>query len=103
MAGDFNCGDVHWEMFEAGDDHTRGSRLMKVTLDNMMIQWVKENTRIRGEDEPSRLDLIFTKSMDLKDISYMCPLGKSRVGIEKTHPKKPKKPHVHRQFPPVHR
>ena len=38
-----------------------------------MIQWVTENTRFR-EDKPSRLDLLFTKGIDLeKDIYYECP------------------------------
>ncbi len=75
MAGDFNCGEVKWETLEAGDDNTWGWRPMKVTM-NMMIQWVKEKTR-GGEDERYKLDLVFTKSVDLKKyISYMCPFSK---------------------------
>ena len=37
-----------------------------------MIRWVTENTRYR-EDKPSRLDLLFTKGMNLdKDMNYEC-------------------------------
>ena len=31
-----------------------------------MIQWVTENTRFRGEDKPSRLDLLLTKGINLE-------------------------------------
>ena len=43
-----------------------------------MDQWVKETTRYRGEDEPSQLDLLFTKKTeDEPSIDYLCPVGKS--------------------------
>ena len=43
-----------------------------------MIQLVTENTRFRGEDKPSKLDLLFTKRINLEtDINYECPFGRS--------------------------
>ena len=43
-----------------------------------MIQWVTENTRSRCEDKPSKLDLLFTKGINLEtDINYECPFGRS--------------------------
>ncbi len=43
-----------------------------------MTQWIGENTRFGGNEEASRLDLVFTKEMDIIDgIIYQCPLGKS--------------------------
>ena len=43
-----------------------------------MIQWVTENTRFRGENKPSRLDLLFTKGINLEtDINNECPFGRS--------------------------
>ena len=79
MVGDFNCSNVKWEIFEGDEDENSwGNRLLKLSMENMMIQRVTENTRFRGEDKPSRLDLVFTKEVELtRDISYMCPLGKS--------------------------
>ena len=51
---------------------------MKLTPNNTMVQWVNEDTRYRGEDRPSRLDLVFTKEVELaKDIVFDCPFGKS--------------------------
>ena len=45
-------------------------------MNNTMIQWVTDNTRYRGKDKPSRLDLLFPKSIDLeKYINYECPFG----------------------------
>ena len=32
-------------------------------IDDMMDQRVKENTRFKGNDEPARLDLVFTRGM----------------------------------------
>ena len=43
-----------------------------------MDQWVKETTRYRGDDEPSQLDLVFTKKPEVEPgIDYLCPVGKS--------------------------
>lgn len=36
-----------------------GSRLMKLILNDIMIQWFKGEVKYRGEDEPSRFDFIF--------------------------------------------
>ena len=47
-------------------------------MNNTMIQWVTENTRFKGVDKPSRLDLLFTKGINLEtDINYDCPFGRS--------------------------
>ena len=44
----------------------------------MMIQWIDCDTRFRGGDAPSRLDLIFTRDKEaIEEIKYKCPLGKS--------------------------
>ena len=45
---------------------------------------MEDFTRLRGEDEPSMLDLVFTKKTELQPIiKYLCPVGKSdRVLIE---------------------
>ncbi len=36
-----------------------------MTMENLVTQWVTENTIYLGDDEPARLDLILTKGMDL--------------------------------------
>ena len=59
--GDFNYSEVKWETFKTGSENTWGNRLLKLTMNNTMIQWVTENTRFRREHKPSRMDLLFTK------------------------------------------
>ena len=79
LTGDFNCKEVNWENYEAeGNEFTWGNRLLKLTTDNLMTQWVREETRLRGNDEPSRLDLVFTKGTLIKQgVKHHPPLGKS--------------------------
>ncbi len=43
-----------------------------------MTQWFDCDTRFSGSDKPSRLDLMFTKDMDIiETIHYDSPQGKS--------------------------
>lgn len=43
-----------------------------------MTQRVEEDTRHKGEDKPSRLDLICTREQEgFEEIEYNCPVGKS--------------------------
>ena len=75
---DFDCREVNWETFESGGENAWGNRLLRLTMNNTMVQWITENTRFRGEDKPSRLDLLFTKGINLEtDINYECPFGRS--------------------------
>ena len=79
MMGDFNCREVIWEELRVnGSDESWGGELLSMAMENSMTQWVGEHTRFRGEDEPSRLDLIFTGEPEiLNDIKCRCPLGRS--------------------------
>ena len=73
--GDFNCCEVNWEIIESAGENTRGNRLLRLTMNHTMIQWVTENTRFRGEDKPSRLDFLFMKGINLETyINHKCPL-----------------------------
>ena len=76
--GDFNCSEVNCETFESGSENTCGNRLLRLTMNNTMIQWVTENTRFRAEDKPSKFDRLLIKGIDLvKYIYYECPFGRS--------------------------
>ena len=79
LMGDFNCKEVCWEEWstEGGKD-SWGNTLLNLVMSNMMTQWIGENTRFKGDEEASRLDLLFTKELDIIDeVKYQCPLGKS--------------------------
>ena len=75
LVGDFNCNEVGLETHVSRGENTLGTRLLKLTMNDTMIQWVTENTRYK-EDKPSRLDLLFTKGINLekKKKNYECPL-----------------------------
>ena len=79
LTGDFNCKEVDWECMDAGNNASSwGNILLEIITDNFLTQHIKEHTRVRGEDEPSRLDLTFTKDPnDVQNLKYLCPIGKS--------------------------
>ena len=78
IVGDFNCRGIMWEDFEVGSGGDWGEQLLNYSLENFMTQWVRHPTRGRQGDTPSRLDLIFTKGIDLeREVEHECPLGKS--------------------------
>lgn len=74
VLGDFNCKEVNWEEFTTdGGEESWGSEVLNLAVENTLTQWVVGNTRFRGDDEPSRLDLVFTKDPEsVEDITYEC-------------------------------
>ena len=79
LMGDFNCGEVCWEEWTTeGSENSWGYTLLNLVMENTMTQWITEATRYRGEDEPSRLDLVFSKEPEvIETVRYKTPLGKS--------------------------
>ena len=62
LMGDFNCRGVNWkEMEGSGTEGSWSEEMLKLVMENTLDQWVEDFTRLRGEDEPSMLDLVFTK------------------------------------------
>ena len=85
LVGDFNSKEVNWgEMEVRGNTSAWSEELLQMMMLNTMDQWVKETTRYRGDDEPSQLDLVFTKKPEVEPgINYLCLVGKSdRVLME---------------------
>ena len=87
LVGDFNCKDINWnEMEMSGNDSPWCDKLIQLAMVNTMEQWVDEVTRCRGEEEPSLIDLVFTKKPETRpEIKFLSPMGKSdHVVIEIT-------------------
>ena len=42
---------------------------MDLVMNNIMTQWIKENTRFRGNEVPSRLDILLTKELEVPYIA----------------------------------
>ena len=79
LCGDFNCKEVDWEGMDSGcEEGGWGDRLLELVTDNALVQHIKETTRERGGDNPSRLDLVFTRQEEeIGMLELECPLGKS--------------------------
>ena len=60
--GDFNCKGVNWQEMEwSGNTGSWSEDILQLAMENTLGQWVEEFTRLRGEEEPSMLDLVYTK------------------------------------------
>ena len=79
ITGDFNAKEIDWEKQEAGkEEDSWNSKLLDFATEHILTQHVRENTRIRGNDEPSRLDLVFTRGDgSIRNIEHLSPVGKS--------------------------
>ena len=99
IMGDFNLNDIDWVNITSSaiDPDNYSNKFIECYRDCFYTQHVTENTRQRGQDKPSCLDLVFTNSEYLIDsVEQIAPLGKSDHSILKfelkikTEPPKPK-------------
>ena len=79
VLGDFNYGKIDWEEFVPhGDSDSWEAKFLDCIQGNFLYQHVREPTRVRGTDKPSRLDLVFTQnSLEIECMDYRPPIGKS--------------------------
>ena len=77
--GDFNFRYINWsDMNTASNDQHNSTLFIESIRDSFLFQHVTEPTRIRENNEPSILDLIFTNKEEMvSDIQYESSLGKS--------------------------
>ena len=79
LCGDFNFRDIDWEnnKVEAGDTSDQ-ARFFDACQDGFLHQHVREFTRVRGNDQPSLLDLVLTHDpLEVEEMRYSAPVGKS--------------------------
>ena len=79
IVGDFNYRDINWNNWTTPHDpESKEVKFIETVRDCYLHQHVNESTRIRGNDDPSTLDLIFTEeAAQISDIVHHAPLGKS--------------------------
>ena len=79
IIGDFNCKQINWETRSCiGEQESWGQRLLNWAEENLLTQWIDCDTRFRGRDTPSRLDLLFTSDEEaIERVICECPLGRS--------------------------
>ena len=79
IMGDFNFRDINWsDMTTASNEQHNSTLFIESIRDSFLFQHVIKPTRIRENNEPSILDLIFTNEEEMvSDIQYESSLGKS--------------------------
>ena len=85
ICGDFNYGAIDWEnnVVDSDGQHVpEARRFLDMYNDHHFHQHVDSWTHNRGAENPSRLDLIFTKNeLDIENLNYLSPLGNSHHSV----------------------
>ena len=79
IVGDFNFRDINWASWSTcHNDESKEQKFIETVRDCFLYQHNAENSRRRGNDQPSLIDLIFTDElMQVSDVQHQAPLGKS--------------------------
>ena len=79
IVGDFNYKDINWvSCTTPHNEESKEHEFIETVRDCYLHQHNLENSRHRGNDEPSLLDLVLTdESMQVTEVLHQAPLGKS--------------------------
>ena len=79
LVGDFNFPDINWESWTTPhNENSKEFAFIETLRDCFFHQHNMENSRRRGNNEPSLIDLVLTdERMQISDICHQAPLGKS--------------------------
>merc|ERR1712035_1231 len=82
MVEDFNCKRIDWNNYEVKEEEVKdwswNRELFNLATQSLLDQHMKEPTRMRGEDRPTILDLLFTRTEEeVSNIQYKTPSGNS--------------------------
>ena len=81
LMGDFNVPEVDW-VYDVATPGSFGARLLDLAEELGLLQHVDQPTRFRHGQQPSLLDLIFTRYLaEVSNVTVDCPLGKSDHGL----------------------
>ena len=83
FVGDFNYHDINWKTWTTHQGPGSNEvKFIETIRDCFLQQHMEELTRMRGNDEPSTIDLLFTDEiMQVSDVTYHSPLGKSHNAV----------------------
>ena len=79
LIGDFNFREINWGTFTTiHNENSKEHKFIETIQECYLYQHNEENSRRRGNDNPSLLDLVFTdEALQVSDVSHHAPLGKS--------------------------
>ena len=84
IMGDFNFPGINWATWStrSQNEDDEEYQFLESLRDGFLFQHVLQPTRVRGENEPSTLDLLLTNEEGMVDeIELVSPLGKSDHGV----------------------
>ena len=79
IVGDFNYKDINWTSWTTTHgEASKEQKFIDTIRDCYFFQHIQQETRRRGNDQPSTLDLILTdEEMQISEVQHLAPLGKS--------------------------
>ena len=79
LVGDFNYKDINWKSWTTSHgDESKEVKFVEAIRDCYLFQHIDKPTRVRGNDDPSLIDLILTnEEHQVSDVVHHSPLGKS--------------------------
>ena len=79
ICGDFNFPQINWNLNTVqGGETTDQHKFLDATQDAFLHQHVHHFTRVRGDDQPSLLDLVFTREpLEVENMKFKSPIGTS--------------------------
>ena len=79
IVGDFNFKDINWSSWSTfHNEESKEQKFIETVRDCFYHQHNLENSRRRGSDEPSLIDLVFTdEAMQISEVHHQSPLGNS--------------------------
>ena len=79
IVGDFNFKEINWSSWSTPhNEESKEQKFIETIRDCFLHQHNLENSRRRGNDQPSLINLIFTdEAMQVSDVHHQAPLGKS--------------------------
>ena len=77
VMGDFNLPNINWKAPHFGKLSKFDQQFIYCIQNNDLFQFIDQPTRCRGLDTPHVLDLVLSNDLNISDIEYQSPLGKS--------------------------
>ena len=79
LVGDFNFKDINWKSLTTfHGEESKEAKFLETIKDSFLFQHIEKPTRIRGNDDPSLIDLLLTnEEHQISDVVHHAPLGKS--------------------------
>lgn len=79
LVGDFNYRDINWNTWTTNhNEDSKEHHFIETIRDCYLHQHNTEDSRRRGNDQPSLIDLIFSdEEMQVSEVQHHAPLGKS--------------------------